>query len=72
MFGVGTAFPHLFFQQCTPACQEHFLDKSSAQHEIRCFFIDQHSAVSNNFVSTYCTAFLKLRYRDIVAFRTKN
>jgi len=29
-------------------------------------------AVSNNFFSTYCTEFLKLHYRDIVTFRTKN
>jgi len=25
-----------------------------------------------NFFSTYCTEFLKLDYRDIVGFRTKN
>jgi len=30
------------------------------------------SAVSNNFFSTYCTEFLKMHYRDIVGFRTKN
>jgi len=71
MFGVGTAFPHLLFQHYTPACQQQSLNKSSAQHEIRCFFINQHSAVSNIFFSTYCTVFLKLRYRNIVAFRTK-
>jgi len=29
----------------TPACQQQILGKSSAQHEIRCFFIDQYSAV---------------------------
>jgi len=48
------------------------LDKISAQQEISCFFIGQYSAVSNNFFSTYFTVFLKLRYRDTVAFRTKN
>jgi len=35
-------------------------------------FINQYSAVSNNLFSTCCSVFLKLRYRDIVAFRTKN
>ena len=59
------------FQKYTLACQQQFLGKSSAQHEIRCFFIHQHSVISNNFFSTYCTVFLKLHYRDIVAFRTK-
>jgi len=49
------------------------LDKSSAQHEIRCFSSDQCSAVSNNFFQpTAQTAFPKFRCRDIVAFRTKN
>ena len=43
----GNGIPHLFFSN-TPACQQ-FLDRSSAQHEIRCFFIDHCSAVSNNF-----------------------
>ena len=73
MFGVGTAFPHLFCQQYIPACQQQFLDKSSAQHEIRCFFSDQHSAVSNNFFQPigYCTVFPKLRYHDVVTFRKK-
>ena len=59
------------FQQCTPACEQQFLDKSSTQHGIRCIFIDQYFAVSVNFFSTYCTVILKLRYRDIVSFRTK-
>ena len=45
---------------------------SSAQHEIRCFYRPIKSSVSNNFFSTYCTEFLKLGYRDIIAFRTKN
>ena len=34
-------------------------------------FIDQYSAVSNNLLSTCCIVFLKMRYHDIVAFRTK-
>jgi len=34
--------------------------------------MNHYFAVSNNFFSTYSTIFLKLRYRDIVAFRTKN
>jgi len=34
--------------------------------------IDQYSAASNNLFLTCCTVFLKLRYRDIIAFRTKN
>jgi len=36
--------------------------------------IDPYSAVSNKVFPTYCwpTVFLKLRYRDMVAFRTKN
>jgi len=37
MFGVGTAFPHVFFYQYIPVCQQQFLDKSSAHHENRCF-----------------------------------
>jgi len=49
VFGVGTAFPHLFFWQDTPACQQQYLDKSSAQHETRCCYIDHYSAVSNLF-----------------------
>ena len=60
----GNGIPRLFLSN-TPACQQQFFDKSSAQHEIRCFFIDQHSAVSDDFFSTYCTVFLKFRYRDI-------
>jgi len=43
---------------------------SSARNQM--LFINQYSAVSNNLFSTCCTVFLKLRYRDIVAFRTKN
>jgi len=52
--------------------QQQILDKSTAWHKIRCFFVDVYPCASNNYFSTYCTAFLKLRYRDIVAFRTKN
>ena len=51
------------------ASQQPYLDESSAHHEIRCYFIDQYSAVSNNFVST--SSISKLSYRDIAAFRTK-
>jgi len=40
---------NVWLRPCTPACQKQFLDKSTAQHEIRCFFIDHYSAVSNNF-----------------------
>jgi len=43
---------------------------NSARNQM--LFIDQYSAVSNNLFSTCCIVFLKLRYRDIVAFRTKN
>jgi len=50
----GNGIPHHFFSN-TPACQQQFLDKSSAQHEIRCFSIDHYSAVSNNFFLIYCT-----------------
>ena len=46
--------------------------QSTAQHEIRCFFIEPSSALRNKFFSTYCIVFLKLRSRDIVAFRSKN
>jgi len=63
--GVGTPFPPHYTPEYTPTCQHQILDKSSAQHEIRCFFIYQYSAVSKNFFSTYCTVFLT------VAFRTK-
>jgi len=52
-------------------CQKQFLDKSSAQQEIRCFFRPIFCCLYKKF-STYCIVFLKLRYRDIVAFRTKN
>jgi len=52
-------------------CQKQFLDKRSAQHEIRRFFPPIFWCLYKNF-STYCTVFLKLRYRDIVAFRTKS
>jgi len=31
------AVPTPFFQQYTPACWQQFLDKSSAQHEIKFF-----------------------------------
>jgi len=42
------------------------LDKSSALHEIRCFFIDQYSAVSNNFFSNYSISKIALpRYRRV-------
>ena len=67
----GNGIPHLFLSN-NPAWQQQFLDKSSAQHKIKCFLIDHYSAVSNKFFSTYCTVFLKLRYCDIVTFRTKN
>jgi len=46
IFGVGAAF-HTSFLARHP-CLQQFLDKSSAQHEIRYFFIDHYSAVSNN------------------------
>ena len=72
MFVVRTPFPHLFFLVVHPCLPATILDKCSAQQEIRRFFIDQHFAVSNNFFSTYGTVFLKLRYRDTVAFCTKN
>jgi len=68
---VWERHPTPSFWQYTPVCQQQFLDKSSAQHEIICFFIDQYSAVSDNSFSTYCTVFLKLCYCDIVAFRPK-
>jgi len=51
-------------------CQKQFLDKSSAHPEIRrC--LSTHILLSVQNFSTYCTVFLKLRYRNIVAFRTK-
>jgi len=43
---------------------------SSARNQM--LFIDRYSAVSNNLLSTCCIVFLKMRYRDIVAFRKKN
>ena len=43
---------------------------SSARNQL--LFVNQYSAVFNNLFSTCCSVFLKLRYRDIVAFRTKN
>ena len=46
--------------------------QSSAQYDNWWFFIDLDSAASNKIFSTFCTVFLKLRYRDIVTFRTKN
>jgi len=52
-------------------CQKQFLDKSSAQHEIDAFFRPIFCCLHEIFW-TYCTVFLKLRFRDIVAFRTKN
>jgi len=42
---------------------------SSARNQM--LFIDQYSAVSNDLFLTCSTVFPKLRYRDIVAFRTK-
>ena len=48
-----------------------FLDKSSAQHEIRCFLSTSILAVSNDLFSTCCVVFLKSRCRDIVVFNTK-
>jgi len=46
---VWERHPTPSFKQYTPSCQQQFLDKSSAQHEIICFFINHYSAVSNNF-----------------------
>jgi len=54
MFGMGTPFPHLFFS-AMPRLPATYLDISSAQHEIRCLFIDQYSAVSNNFLNLLCS-----------------
>ena len=42
---------------------------SSARNQM--LFINQYSAVSHNLFSPCCSVFLKLCYRDIVAFRTK-
>jgi len=50
--------------------QKQILDKTSALHEIRRFF-STHILLSLQNFSTYCTVFLKFRYHDIVAFRTK-
>jgi len=44
-----------------PTCQQQFLEKSSAQHKIRCFFVDTYSVASRKFFSTYCIVFLKSR-----------
>jgi len=44
----------------------HLSTKSDA------FYRPIKSSVSNIFFSTYCTELLKLHYRDIVGFRTKN
>jgi len=44
---------------------------TSARNQMLLIFIYQYSAVSNNFASTFCTVSLKLRYHDVVAFRTK-
>jgi len=68
----GNGVPTLLFlaiHSCLPATifGQNF---SSARNQM--LFIDQYSAVSNNLFSTCCIVFLKLRYRDIVAFRTKN
>jgi len=49
--------------------QQQFLDKSSAQREIKCFFIDPYSAVSDKKFSTYCTAFLKLLRYSCVSYK---
>jgi len=43
---------------------------SSAQNQM--LHTDQYSAVSNILFLTCCMAFLKLRYRDVVTFCTKN
>jgi len=72
MFGVGKSFSHLFFlaiRPCLPAAifRQKF---SSARNQM--LFIDQDSAVFNKFFSTYRAVFLKLRYRHMVAFPTKN
>jgi len=68
----GNAVPTLLFlaiHSCLPA--KIFGQKfSSARNQM--LFIDQYSAVSNNLFATCCIVFLKLRYRDIVTFRTKN
>jgi len=47
------------------------MKQSSAQHEIRCILSTSILAVSNDLFSACCVVFLKLRYRDIVAFHTK-
>ena len=53
-------------------CQKQYLDKSSAQHEIRLFFSTYRLfCCLHKIFSTYCTVFLKLPYRDIAAFCTK-
>jgi len=39
-------------------CQQQFLDNNTTQIEIRSYFVDQDSVVSNNFFSTYCAVFV--------------
>ena len=71
VFGVGTAFPHLFFSNTFLPASNNFWTLSSAQHEIRCFLSTRFLAVFNDLFSTCCVVFPKLRYHDIVAFHTK-
>jgi len=53
-----------------PGSNNFWTNFSSARNQM--LFINQYSAVSKNLFLTCCSVFLKLRYRDIVAFRTKN
>jgi len=58
----GNGIPHLFFSNTPLPANNNYWTKVQLSTK----------SVSNIFFSTCCTAFLKLRYRDIVAFRTKN
>jgi len=57
-------FLSLAIHPCLPATM--FRQKFSSARNQMLYYIDQYSAVSNHFFSTYCAVFL------IVAFRTKN
>jgi len=69
MLDVGTAFPHLFFSNTSLSASNKFWTKvSSARNQI---FLLGNILLSLIIVLVQCTIFLKLRYRDMVAFRTK-
>jgi len=68
----ANAVPAPLFFSSTPLPASNNFRQMFSSTGNQMLFIDQHFAVSNNFFSTYGTVFLKLRYRDTVAFCTKN